>query len=123
MSIFKKKLEKEFLTPEVKRYIEVDQYEFLEGLTKIIIEKAIEKEEEKPFAKDFLDEEVIIALYKDKTMDSTRQLMYGHPAIIIASVLSALDNLIDRGIIKDKRIRKDIDKLRYDLVGDLSEEE
>ena len=121
MSIFNKKKDQEFLTTEVKRYIDIDQYEFLEGLNKIIIEKAIEKlDENKPFG-EFLDEEVIIAIYKDKTMPSTKQLMYGHPITIIAALLSSLDNLIERGVIADKQVLKDIEKLKYDLVGDTEE--
>ena len=105
-----------------REYVDIDQKDFLTGLVTMIIEKTMIEPESKPNSNDWDDTECIVAIYKDKGMEKSKQLLYGTPEVVLATLISAIDNLATRQLIPNKKVHKLADKLIKELTG-LSPEE
>jgi hypothetical protein len=97
--------------------VESDPRDFLVGFNELYLDRIIRgniPETENPF--DFNEMEVIVGVYKDNTMERTKQVMYGSPASILTAITSTLD-MLSRQKILEPKIQKDIDKLMADLLN------
>jgi hypothetical protein len=105
-----------------KEYVDLDQKDFLTGLVKMVIEKTMLDPESQQDSNDWDNTECIVAIYKDRGMEKSRQLLYGTPEVVLATLISAIDNLATRQLMPNKKVHKLADELIKELTG-LSPEE
>lgn len=97
--------------------VEVGPSEFLQGFDTFFLKRLIMRdipETKNPF--DYNEMEVLVAVYKDNTMERTRQVMFGSPMAILTAITSTLD-MLSRQKILEPKIQKDIEKLMMDLLA------
>ena len=97
--------------------VESSPREFITGFNSLYFDRIIlgrVPETKDPF--DFNEMEVLVGVYKDNTMEKTKQVMYGSPASILTAITSTLD-MLSRQKILEPKIQKDIDKLMADLLN------
>lgn len=107
-----------YMKTEVRKSIEIDQDEFLRGLNKMIIEKTMFGAPDRVNTDNYEDTEMIIAIYKDKGMENTKQMLYGDPAVVLTALCSTFQTFLSKGLLPDPKIEKDIKKLLYDVTGE-----
>ena len=95
--------------------------DFIEGLKNIVLRKIIMQEPisevgNKVSDNEFRDKmDFVLAVYKDKGMEHSKQLMVGDAICILTAVCSVLDNIISKGMITDKKLIKDVNRLLDDI--------
>lgn len=97
--------------------VESSPKDFINGFNSLYFDRIIlgrVPETKDPF--DFNEMEVLVGVYKDNTMERTKQVMYGSPASILTAITSTLD-MLSRQKILEPKIQKDIDKLMADLLN------
>lgn len=99
--------------------VDIDPYEFTRGLNKIIFDEVLCDKQLEGVNQDFLDYEnskFLVAIYKDRGMLKSKQMMMGDLVSILTALCSALE-VISNQVLPDPKINKDIKKLLYDLTG------
>ena len=93
--------------------------EFLNDFNRVMLSKVM-NDGVLNTANNFEDAEFAIAIYKDKGMSNTRQLLYGTPIEVLVTIVSLLENVINLDIFSKEDtelLQKDIKKLINDLLG------
>lgn len=105
-----------------KKVVQFDPEAFYEGCEKMLYKALFFSKEscdnvDCPTEDKYKDtEEFIVALYKDRGMENSKQLVYGTPAGVLTAIVSVLNTFIEKGIIEDEVLKKDIEKIFKDLT-------
>lgn len=91
--------------------------QFLSDFNRIMLDKVMSDDK---MSMNFEDASFAIAVFKDKGMTNTRQLLYGTPIECLVVIISLLENIMNLGLFNDEdseTIKSDVKKLVEDLIG------
>ena len=106
---------------ESNRVVETDPQEFIDGLNNMLYRKLIFKEPITEVKKKASDDEYVkdidflIAIYKDRGMEHSKQVIAGDTITILTALSSMFDNVVKYINLPDKTIEEDIKKLLSDI--------
>ncbi len=100
--------------------VTIDPEEFVKGLNKIIYDEILYPDEPLPGLVNrsdynYDDSKYLVAIYKDKGMTKSKQMLMGDYISILTAICSTLDTCVDK-IIPDPKVKEDIKILLNDLL-------
>lgn len=100
--------------------VTIDPVEFVKGLNKIIFDEVISPDEPLPGLNNrndysYDDSKYLVAIYKDKGMSKSKQMLMGDYISILTAICSTLDTCVDK-IVPDPKVKEDIRILLNDLL-------